>query len=159
MFSMVIKQTPFLYSYICSDSIGHITLLKSLNRMPPNQGLCNKQLSGTKGKKVQLTFLLTTNRDGSAKLPPFIIGKTYRPHTFNNRTGAQLGFYYWNNAKAWMMASLYQEWLLDWDTKLRWEGQHILLLQDNFSGHVIPKGLTNMQIEILNQTWLHTSSP
>jgi DDE superfamily endonuclease len=46
-----------------------------------------------------------------------------------------------------MTASLYQEWLLDWDRKLRQEGRKILLLQDNFSGHIIPDTLTNIHVE------------
>ncbi|KIK78414.1 hypothetical protein PAXRUDRAFT_70463, partial [Paxillus rubicundulus Ve08.2h10] len=65
-----------------------------------------------------LTFLFTTNADGSKKLPPLIIGKYQKPFPFKNRTGAQLGFNYCNNAKAWMTSAIYQEWLLDWDRKL-----------------------------------------
>ena len=45
-----------------------------------------------------------------------------------------------------MTASLYQEWLLDWDWKLHAEERKILLLQDNFSGHIIPETLTNICI-------------
>ena len=56
----------------------------------------------------------------------------------------QLGFNYRNNAKAWMTSSIYQEWLLDWDRKLRNEGRKVLFFQDNFSGHVVPDSLTNI---------------
>ena len=51
--------------------------------------------------------------DGSKKLPPMIIGKAQKPYTSHKKTGAQLGFYYWTNAKAWMTAKLYQEWISD----------------------------------------------
>ena len=57
-----------------------------------------------------------------------------------------------------MTVKLYQEWILDWDHKLRAKGRHILLLQDNFSWH---KPLMALQISVLNilsQTLLHTSS-
>ncbi|KIK91645.1 hypothetical protein PAXRUDRAFT_13678 [Paxillus rubicundulus Ve08.2h10] len=114
--------------------------------MPPDRGLTNTQNSGVKGKKNQLTFLFMTNADGSKKLPPLIIGKYQKPHPFKNRTGAQLGFNYRNNAKAWMTSAIYQEWLLDWDRKLKNKGQKILLLQDNFSGHVVPETLTNIRV-------------
>ena len=60
---------------------------------------------------------------------------------------AQLDFYYQSNAKAWMITTLYQEWLLDWDRKLSREGRKILLLQDNFSGHVVPDNLTSICVE------------
>ena len=116
------------------------------NRMPPDHGLADKQHSGLKAKKQRLTYLFTTNADGSMKLPPLIIGKYQKPRAFESKTGSQLGFYYCTNAKAWMTASIYQEWLLDWDQKLRTEGRKILLLQDNFSGHVVPDTLTNIRV-------------
>ncbi|KIK75361.1 hypothetical protein PAXRUDRAFT_173077 [Paxillus rubicundulus Ve08.2h10] len=112
--------------------------------MPPDHGLSDKQQSGVKGKKNQLMYLFMANADGSMKLPPLIIGKAQKPCAFKNKMGTQLGFYYQNNAKAWMTALLYQEWLLDWDQKLRDEMRKILLLQDNFAGHVIPDTLTNI---------------
>ena len=46
-----------------------------------------------------------------------------------------------------MTTKLYQEWISDWDQKLRAKGRHILLLQDNFSGHIPPEGLTNICVE------------
>ena len=116
-------------------------------RMPPDQGLMDKSSSGMTGNKKQLTYVFMANADGSEKLPPFIIGKAACPCAFNKKTGQQLGFYYWNNAKAWMTGILYQEFLHDWDSKLRAQGRHILLLQDNFSGHIIPDGLTNISVE------------
>jgi hypothetical protein len=48
---------------------------------------------------------------------------------------------------AWMTTKLYQEWLYDWDEKLQQQQQHILLLQDNFSGHIVPDNLTNILVE------------
>jgi hypothetical protein len=94
-----------------------------------------------------LTYLLTANATGSEKLPPFIIGKAARPRAFNKKSGAQLGFYYRNNAKAWMTAELYQDWLKQWDRDLQVKGRKILLFQDNFAGHIIPDGLQNIRVE------------
>ena len=79
-------------------------------------------------------------------MPPLIIGKAKKPRTFENKTGMQHGFYYRHNAKAWMMAGIYQEWLQEWDRKLRMRNRKIVLLQDNFSGHIIPDGLQNIRI-------------
>lgn len=104
------------------------------NRMPPDCGLTDKQHSGLKAKKQRLTYLFIMNADGSTKLPPLIIGKYQKPQVFESKTGSQLGFYYHTNAKAWMTASIYQEWLLNWDQKLHTEGRKILLLQDIFPG-------------------------
>ncbi|GLB34609.1 putative DDE superfamily endonuclease [Lyophyllum shimeji] len=115
--------------------------------MPPDRGLMDKPTSGVKGNKKRLTYALTANADGSEKLVPFIIGKAAKPRAFQKQTGAQLGFYYRNNVKAWMTAKLYQEWLLDWDRKLQQQNRHILLLQDNFSAHIPPEGLKNIRVE------------
>jgi hypothetical protein len=102
---------------------------------------------GMKSKKVQLTYTFTTNTDGSEKLPLLIIGKAQKPHAFCNKTGTQLGFQYRANAKAWMTTKLYQEWISNWDQKLRAKGRHVLLLQDNFLGHIPPEGLTNICVK------------
>jgi DDE superfamily endonuclease len=115
--------------------------------MPPDRGLMDKQSSGVKGSKKRLTYTFTMNATGTEKLPPFIIGKAARPRPFKRKSGAQLGLYYRSNAKAWMTTVLYQEWLQEWDKKLRREGRKILLLQDNFSGHIPPANLTNISVE------------
>ncbi|KIK91318.1 hypothetical protein PAXRUDRAFT_149772, partial [Paxillus rubicundulus Ve08.2h10] len=93
-----------------------------------------------------LTYLFTANADSSRKLAPLVIRKAHKPCTFK-KTGEQLDFNYQNNAKAWVMATIYQDWLLDWDKKLRCEGRKILLLQDNFSRHIVPNTLANIHVE------------
>jgi hypothetical protein len=70
-----------------------------------------------------------------------------QPRAFNKKTGAQLGVYYRNNAKAWMTAYLYQEWIQQWDCELQEKGCKILLFQDNFSGHIVPNNLQNIRVE------------
>jgi DDE superfamily endonuclease len=100
-----------------------------------------------KGSKVRLTYAFTINADGSDKLEPFVIGKAKQPRSFARRTAAALGFYYRNNAKAWMTTVLYREWISKWDAELRLANRHILLLQDNFSAHNPPDDLTNITVE------------
>lgn len=117
------------------------------SRLPPDRGLSDKATAGVKGKKVRLTYAFTVNADGTDKLPPFIIGKWKKPRAFGNKTAAQLGFRYRNNAKAWMTTVLYQEWIEEWDRKLAAKGRKILLLQDNFSGHVPPSNLRSIRVE------------
>ena len=115
--------------------------------MAPDRGLSDRKQSGVKGKKVRLTYAFTSNADGSEKLPPFVIGKAAQPWAFNKKTGEQLGFCYRNNAKAWMTAHLYQDWIQEWDRDLQGKGRKILLFQDNFSGHIVPENLQNIRIE------------
>ena len=112
--------------------------------MVPDRGLSDRKQSGVKGKKIRLTYAFTSNADGSEKLPAFVIRKAAWPRAFNKKTGAQLGFYYRNNVKAWMTAQLYQDWIQQWDRELREKNQKILLLQDNFAGHIVPTNLQNI---------------
>ena len=115
--------------------------------MAPDRGLSISKQSSVKGRKVRLTYAFTSNADGSERLPPFVISKAAWPRAFNKKTGRQLGFRYRNNAKAWMTAHLYQDWIQEWDRDLQGKGQKILLLQDNFSGHIVPVNLQNIQVE------------
>ena len=115
--------------------------------MVPDKGLSDRKQSGVKSQKARLTYAFTSNASGSEKLPPFIIGKAACPRAFNKKTGAQLGFYYRNNAKAWMTAQLYEDWIRQWDRELQRQGRKILLLQDNFSGHIVPDDLQNIRVE------------
>ena len=49
--------------------------------------------------------------------------------------------------KSWMTSPLYQEWLHQWDQELVAKNCKILLLQDNFLGHIIPDSLQNIHVE------------
>lgn len=115
--------------------------------MAPDRGLTDCKQSGVKGNKIRMTYALTSNADGSEKLQPFIIGKAACPRAFQRKTGEQLGFYYRNNAKAWMTGHLYQEWIRKWDAELQQQHRKILLLQDNFSAHIVPDDLQNIRVE------------
>lgn len=93
--------------------------------------------------------MFTINADGSEKLKPLVIRKAFKPCAFGNKTGSQLGFQCQNNAKAWMSTEIYQGWLKEWDLdlQLKTPTQCILLLQDNFSGHVVSYGLKYICVE------------
>jgi len=60
--------------------------------------------------------------------------------------GTQLSFQYQNNAKAWMTGDIYQDWLQQWDFELGARQCKVILLQDNFSGHIVPYGLQNIHV-------------
>lgn len=96
--------------------------------MPPDRGLADRKHNGVKGSKVRLTYAFAANADGSEKRPAFIIRKAHKPRCFKKKTGKMLGFYYRNNAKAWMTMELYQDWLKRWDHELQLQNRHILLL-------------------------------
>ncbi len=107
--------------------------------MLPDCGLADCTMSGVKSKKTRLTYAFTCNVDGCNKLPPMVIGKYKKLWPFGGKTGAELGFEYYHNAKVWMTAVLYQIWITKWDRELTVKGQKVLLLQDNFTGHISPR--------------------
>lgn len=114
-------ETGLFYGYVPMIQTFTVSVTK-ICRMAPDRGLSDRKQAGVKGKKVRLTYALTSNADGSEKLPPFVIGKAARPRAFNKKTGQQLGFCYRNNAKAWMTSHLYQDWIKEWDRNLQERG-------------------------------------
>lgn len=104
--------------------------------MPPDRTISAHPLPGRKKDKKRLTVLVCANASGSEKFPLMIIGNAQRPRCFRKLSGAQHGFDYWSNKKAWMTSALFFEWLGRFDCFIRQTpGRKVLLLLDNFSGH------------------------
>jgi hypothetical protein len=94
-------------------------------------------LSGRKKNKERLSIALCANFDRSHKLAPLVIGKYAKPRCFKNINISNLSVTYWSNSKAWMLTSLFQEWLQEFDRQVgqKHRGQRVLLLLDNCSSH------------------------
>jgi hypothetical protein len=118
-------------------------------RLEPDRTLATKRLAGRKVNKERLSVALCANADGSHKLKPLIIGKFERPRCFKNIRIQSMPMTYRNNAKAWMIASLFQEWLQEFDHQvgIKHRGQRVLLLLDNCSSHKLA-GLTLQYTDI-----------
>ncbi|CAB5393728.1 unnamed protein product [Rhizophagus irregularis] len=112
-------------------------------RLEPDQTLATKCLSGHKVNKECLSIALYANADGSHKLKSLIIGKFKNPRCFKNIKIESMSMTYRNNSKAWMITSLFQEWIQEFDRQvgLKHHGQRVLLLFDNCSSHKL-NGLT-----------------
>ena len=82
-------------------------------RLEPDQTLATQRLSGRKKNKERLSIALCANSDGSHKLNPLIIGTSKKPRCFNNVKLSNLQMTYRNNSKAWMLATIFQDWLQD----------------------------------------------
>ena len=119
-------------------------------RLEPDTSLATLRLSGRKKDKERLSIALCTNADGSHKLKPLVIGKYAKPRCFKNVNLSNLGITYRNNKRAWMLATLFQEWLHDFDLKVsrKYGNQPVLLLLDNCPSH-ITEGLTLSNTEVL----------
>lgn len=81
-------------------------------RMTPNRSLALTPGAGVKADKTRLTYVLCANMDGSDKRMPLVIGRAERPQCFKKKYASELGFYYENNKKAWMVYGIWQRRVL-----------------------------------------------
>lgn len=129
----------FQYSYIGYD----------IFRLEPDQSLATQRLAGRKKNKERLSIALCANANGTHKLNPLVIGKYANPRCFKNVQISNLPIMYRNNRKAWMLATLFQEWLQDFDHQMyrKHRDQRVLLLLDNCSSHKV-EGLTLQCVDV-----------
>ena len=84
-------------------------------QIAPNKTIGLGPIEGKKKQKLRLSVLACCNTDGTEKMPLMLIGKSKRPRVFGNSAGKQLGFDYHANAKAWMTAELFNDWVIAFD--------------------------------------------
>lgn len=105
----------------------------------------NDAARGGKKDKSRITILFTCNADGTKKWKPFVIGKSRNPRCFK---GENLPTEYTANKTAWMTSMIFKKYLSDQNKELALKNRKILLLLDNFSGH-IPLKLSHIEIMFL----------
>jgi len=67
------------------------------------------------------------------KLKLFVIGKAKNPRCFKGIKSLPVD--YRSNKKDWMTSSLFSEWLLNFDRKMKIENEKVLLFIDNCTAH------------------------
>lgn len=119
-------------------------------RLEPDKTLATIRLSGRKKNKERLTIALCTNADGSHKTEPLIIGKSSKPQCFKNVNIKNLPIKYCSNPKAWMLTTVFQDWIQEFNNVIiqKYNGQHVLLLLDNCPSHKIG-GLALSHVDVL----------
>lgn len=118
--------------------------------MEPDKTLATRRLSGRKKNKERLTIALCTNADGSHKIKPLIIGQSSKPRCFRNVNIGNLRMKYRSNAKAWMLTTVFQDWLEEFNSVVvqKYKDQRVLLLLDNCPSHKID-GLALSHVDVL----------
>lgn len=103
----------------------------------------------TKKDKECISIALCANADGSHKLKPLAIGKYAKPRCFKHINLGNLQVIYRNNTKAWMLATLFQEWLREFNRLIfqKHGGERVLLLLNNCSSHN-PDGLDLQYVDV-----------
>ena len=132
------------------DDIFNLDETGLFYRLGPNYTLATSKVSGTKKSKDRITVALTTNATGSTNIKPFVIAKVHRPRCFGKTYNPQTYVRYRNNAKAWMTAELFIEWLKDFDRQMRLVTRKVILLVDNAASHTAGDLLlTNVKLHFL----------
>ena len=62
--------------------------------------ISRRQIEGSKKDKTLLTIAFICNSDDTNRLSSLFIEHAGKPHYFNKKTDAELGFYYLHNKKA-----------------------------------------------------------
>lgn len=98
--------------------------------------------------KLRLSVLFGASITGE-KLRPLVIGKYAKPRCFKNTNMANLAVTYTANKKAWMVRSLFTEWLSDLNEDLMNADRKILLFIDNCKPHENLPEFSHVRVEYL----------
>ncbi|KAG0431424.1 Tigger transposable element-derived protein 6 [Dictyocoela muelleri] len=98
-----------------------------------NKTIDNKNV---KKNKTRVTLMLGCNPFGEW-LVPLLIGKSNKPRIFKNVNLKDYNILYRANQSSWLTKNLFDEYLTILNESLKKECRKILLLCDNFSGHIV----------------------
>jgi len=82
------------------------------------------------------------------KLPPWIIDKSKNPRTFCEQDMSKLKVKYTNNAKAWMMNLIFNQYLKELDEYFKRKGHKIVFFMDNVPVHIVDEATNLMNVEL-----------
>ncbi|KAK6477320.1 protein FAM118B isoform X1 [Huso huso] len=109
--------------------------------------------NGKQGKN-RLTVLLTANMDGSDKRKPLVIGKPLNPPCLKGVK--HLPVKYTANKKAWMVSSLFEEFVRDFDRDMTSQKRKVVLVLDSCPAH--PAEIAGLQSVCLQMLPLNTTA-
>lgn len=115
----------------------------------PGKTILKNRIPGHKKIKKRLTVAVTSNADGSTKIPLLFVGTARQPRCFGGKSAEELGIQYANAAKGWMNTELFTNWIERFNERMKSEGRHVLLLLDNVSSHRVTAPLSNVTVQML----------
>ena len=128
-------------------------------RTLPKKSMVKKGESckGTKLAKDRVTVLCACSATGE-KLKPLVIGHAENPRCFKSINKLNLPAHYRWNRKSWMTATLFEEWLLKLNNKMKAQKRKILLFVDNCAAH--PKmEMSNVKLNSFHPNTTSTLQP
>ncbi|OAD76749.1 hypothetical protein PHYBLDRAFT_109106, partial [Phycomyces blakesleeanus NRRL 1555(-)] len=122
---------------------------------PSRTTISRQKFSGWKENKKRLTVGLLCNANGTDKWSDILmIGHARRPNCFNKNNKKQEavdhGFsMYYYNSNVWMTQSIFHVFLCHYDHSMKAQNRKVLLILDNFSGHIVDYAPTNVELLFL----------
>ena len=85
------------------------------HKMLPDRtlGFKNQESKGFKMNKERITLLFCTNKTGSHKLKPLVIGRSGQPRCFHHVNLNNLPVLYRNSKNSWMTGYIFKNWFFD----------------------------------------------
>src|SRR5258707_463223 len=93
-----------------------------------NNGLSTKGLPGRKLDKTRMSVMVMMNATGTEKIRLLFIATAKKPQCFGKKEGQELGLWYFNNKKAWMIGEVFANALEELDARMKQMNWKILLL-------------------------------
>ncbi|VVC26158.1 DNA binding HTH domain, Psq-type,Homeobox domain-like,HTH CenpB-type DNA-binding domain,DDE superfamily [Cinara cedri] len=145
-----IRNLPDILAGFSPNDIFNINETGLLFKCLPDKTLMfkGKNCSDRKYGKERITIMVGANMSGTEKLKLLVVGKTTKPKCLKGIKSLPID--YKSNKKAWMTSSIFSEWLLHFDRKMKLENRKILLFVDNSTGHSYDIELSSVKVHFLS---------
>ncbi|CAG8722287.1 4066_t:CDS:2, partial [Acaulospora morrowiae] len=120
-------------NFLASD--GWLTKFQQRNDLRVYKRKAHAPISGAKRLKDRVSIMITCNVTGDHKLPLLFIYQSQTPRCLKEISKPSLPVWYYWNAKAWMVRSIFGHYLNHLDSIMRHANHQILLLADNATSH------------------------
>ena len=147
-FSDYLSEIKILVNQYGESNVFNMDETGLFYKIIPSKSICKNSRKGYKNFKDRVSIMLCSNMDGSEKLKPLIIGKSKKPRCFASFKMLD-SITYCNSKKAWMTSSIYTDWLMNWNRRLKSKNRKILLILDNCPAHKCIEVLSNIEIKFL----------
>ena len=144
------ERLPTLLQGYSPNNIYNMDETGVFYRALPERSLAVKgsSTSGGKKSKERLTLSLCVNVNGDFERA-LVIGHAARPRCFKHVNLESLRVTWRSNKKAWMTSSIFEEWLVRFNAKMRAEKCSVILFLDNAPSHPTHYQMSNVKLIFL----------
>lgn len=145
-----VTRLPLLLAGYADQDIFNMDETGLFFRALPNKSMVlrSEDSKGGKQAKERMTIAFCASATGE-KLKPLMIWRSKNPRCFKGKNMNRLGIHWKANKKSWMTSSIFEEWLMDFDKKMKREGRNVLLILDNATCHKHEATLKNVKLLFL----------